>query len=105
VFYNSEWGSVCNVRQVDADVACHQLGYNRSAAVPTHTYEGESSRRWLNGLTCTGTEKSIAKCSNNGWLTSHCACATVICAVTELCKYISFFKVLHTSNENNCILM
>ena len=67
--YQGQWGAVCYVNwdKKDAHVICRMLGYKAADAAILYI-EGETSRRFLMyNVRCSGNEKSIAKCSHNGW--------------------------------------
>ena len=76
--YQGQWGTVCNSYLTgstwivswdknDAHVICRMLGYKAADAAILHI-EGETSRRMLiYNVGCSGSEKSIAECSHNGW--------------------------------------
>ena len=93
VEYNGEWGTVCdyNFGRTEADVACHQLGYNGSAAVYTHG--GGSGRVWMREVNCNGMETSLDQCYRRGWAVhygypcGHSRDVGIICAVNDICKY------------------
>ena len=74
MYYNGEWGNVCNDGWDlnDTEVVCTELGYG-PAITATHlyhmttTYNQNSEHVWLDELNCVGTEVTIANCSNGGW--------------------------------------
>ena len=75
VYYNGQWGSVCDDGWDlnDALVVCRQLGYSRAIDAKSHAFYGQGSGRiWLDDVTCYGTESSIADCSHNGWGDHNC---------------------------------
>ncbi|RDD45648.1 Deleted in malignant brain tumors 1 protein [Trichoplax sp. H2] len=65
IFHNGVWGSICTSNDDSiAVMACKQLGYSvgykRSYCCD---YSGPSRKIWINTMTCTGSESSIANCS------------------------------------------
>ena len=77
VLYDGQWGTICDDGWDinDARVVCRQLGFSDAirplfgSQVPPG-----SGRIWLNGVSCTGREENITKCSHNGWKyhNNHC---------------------------------
>ena len=66
VNYNGEWGTVCDDGwdDTDAGVVCKQLGFGSSG---TRTYFGQGSGSiWLDSVTCTGSESTLASCGHLG---------------------------------------
>ena len=74
VYYNGEWGFVCNDGWDlnNTKVVCTELGYG-PAITATHPYHltsglGVSSKHtWLDEVNCVGTEMTIANCSHGEW--------------------------------------
>ena len=76
VYYNGEWGTVCDDRWDlnDAQVVCRQLGFGLALAARTMSYYGQGSGEiWLDNVNCIGTELTIENCSHNGWGIENCA--------------------------------
>ncbi|XP_015774717.1 PREDICTED: deleted in malignant brain tumors 1 protein-like [Acropora digitifera] len=87
VYYNGEWGTVCDDSWDinDAHVVCRQLGFS-SAAYRYHSahYGQGSGRIWLDNVGCQGGEVSLSSCSHNAWGNHNCGHgedASVACAV------------------------
>ena len=75
VYYNDEWGTVCDNGWDfdDAQIVCRQLGYGPPIAVRGEAYYGQGSGQiWLDNLNCNGNESTIAKCSHAGWGMHDC---------------------------------
>ena len=75
VFYNGKWGTICDYSWdlQDADVVCHQLGYNGALSAPGDAVFGQGTGQiWLNRVSCYGYEKSISQCSHQGWGVKNC---------------------------------
>ncbi|XP_013392401.1 lysyl oxidase homolog 2 [Lingula anatina] len=76
VFYNGEWGTVCDdaFADVDAQVVCRSLGLPFSNAMQhqsAHFGQGTGSIM-LDNVECQGDEMEIAVCTHNGWLSHNC---------------------------------
>ncbi|NXN91310.1 DMBT1 protein, partial [Rhinopomastus cyanomelas] len=75
VFYNNEWGTVCDdswdLR--DAAVVCRQLGCGEAIAAPASSRFGLGAGPiWLDEVGCTGEEASISECPSESWGTHNC---------------------------------
>ena len=86
VSYNDEWGTVCdNNWDIDnAYVVCRSLGYLAARYYYSGARYGQGvGHVWLDQVYCTGTESTIADCSNTqGWgnnLCTHSQDAGVVC--------------------------
>ncbi|XP_046846325.1 uncharacterized protein LOC124440043 [Xenia sp. Carnegie-2017] len=75
VFYNGEWGTICDDSWdlKDAEVVCRQLGYDYavSALQGSHVPDGRG-RIWLDNVRCVGNENNISSCSHRGWGSHNC---------------------------------
>ena len=86
VNYNGEWGTVCDDGwdNTDAGVVCRQLGFGSSGrAIGLAGFGQGSGPIWLNSVTCTGNESTLASCGHLGVgvtrKCSHSEDASVIC--------------------------
>ena len=69
VNYNGEWGTVCDDGwdDTDAGVVCRQLGLGSSGiAIGSAGFGQGSGPIWLDGVTCTGNESTLASCGHLG---------------------------------------
>ena len=69
VYYNGEWGTVCDDGwdDTDAGVVCRQLGFGSSGtAIGSAGFGQGSGSIWLNGVSCTGGESTLASCGHIG---------------------------------------
>ena len=69
VNYNGEWGTVCDDGwdDTDAGVVCRQLGLESSGtAIGSAGFGQGSGSIWLDSVTCTGTESTLASCGHLG---------------------------------------
>ena len=76
VYYQNQWGTVCDDfwDLNDANVACRQLGLGAAtAALSFSTFGQGSGNIWLDNLRCGGTEDCLGNCTHNGWGVHNCA--------------------------------
>lgn len=89
VFFNEEWGTVCDTAWdvSDASVVCRQLGFNRAVRplLGDEVPNGEG-RVWLDYLLCNGNEDNIHDCPHSGFgeilgrCADHSQDAGVVCS-------------------------
>ena len=76
VKYNGEWGTVCDDGwdDTDAGVVCRQLGFGSSGTAIRSAGFGQGlGPIWLDSVTCTGNESTIASCGHLGLnITRYC---------------------------------
>ena len=76
MYYNYRWGTVCDDGwdDTDAGVVCRQLGFGSSGtAIGSAGFGQGSGSIWLNIVTCTGNESTLASCGHLGvGVTSNC---------------------------------
>ncbi|KFV81325.1 Deleted in malignant brain tumors 1 protein, partial [Struthio camelus australis] len=75
VFYNHEWGTVCDDSwdMNDAMVVCRQLGCGMALSAPGSARFGWGSNRiWLDDVSCTGTETDFSECKAKSWGIHNC---------------------------------
>ena len=69
------WGGICDDEwdEVEAKVACRELGFGRSIG-PTHSSQfGYLARKvWMDNLYCYGTEKNLTESHFDGWGVHDC---------------------------------
>ena len=66
MYYNGEWGTVCDDRwdSAEAIVVCRQLGFYSSVrAYGSARYGQGAGPIWLSRLSCIGNESSLTDCS------------------------------------------
>ena len=77
VNYNGEWGTVCDDGwdDTDAGVVCRQLGFGSSGtAIGSAGFGQGSGSIWLDSVTCTGSESTLASCGHLGiGVTRNCS--------------------------------
>ena len=80
VNYNGEWGTVCDDGwdNTGADVVCRQLGFGSSGRAIYRAYlsgfDQGSGSIWLDSVTCTGSESTLARCGHLGvGITRNCS--------------------------------
>lgn len=73
---SGQWGTICddNFDDLDATVACRQLGYASGRAVFMHegVFSQGSGNIWLDEVGCRGTESRLDRCGSSGWGTHNC---------------------------------
>ena len=100
VFYNGEWGTVCDNLwdNLDAKVVCRQLGFSDAGAMATvnaHFGQGSGSIP-IDRSRCTGTETSLDQCKlrmGRQYCNTHAKDAGVICG-NKTGKCVSNISVL-----------
>ncbi|XP_063406054.1 neurotrypsin-like [Mytilus trossulus] len=73
IYLNRVWGTVCEHEfdDIDAAVACRQLGYRTGKAIRYGLIYDGTGPIWLNSLRCNGTESKLTDCSNSD--TNYCS--------------------------------
>ena len=67
--YYYQWGTVCDDGwdDTDAGVVCRQLGFGSSGtAIGSAGFGQGSGSIWLDSVTCTGSESTLAECGHLG---------------------------------------
>ena len=76
VYYNGEWGTVCDDGwdNTDAGVVCRQLGFYYSSvrAYGSAQYGQGKGPIWLSRLSCVGNELSLFECNQLNVATKNC---------------------------------
>ena len=76
VYYNGEWGTVCDDfwDLNDAQVVCDELNLGKAAAAIHRAFYGRGSGQvWIDNLDCAGTEETIRNCTHRGWGIEDCS--------------------------------
>ncbi|NXI44030.1 LOXL3 oxidase, partial [Galbula dea] len=76
VFYNEEWGTICDddFTLANAHVLCRHLGFVAATGWAHSAKYGRGiGRIWLDNVNCAGGEKSIGDCKHRGWGNSDCS--------------------------------
>ena len=75
VFYEGEWGTVCDDYWdiTDANVVCRQLGFSGASDVSIEAGFGEGvGATLLDDVQCTGNEERLEDCPSGGWRDENC---------------------------------
>ena len=75
VLYSGIWGTICSDYWdlQDAEVVCHQLGYDGALRAVSNAAFGQGTRQiWLDDVQCVGNERSISHCSHSRWGAHNC---------------------------------
>ena len=75
IYYNGEWGTVCDDGwdYADATVVCRQLGYYSAArAYRSARYGPGTGSIWLSRLSCFGNESNLTDCHQLSVGTKNC---------------------------------
>ncbi|NXV83757.1 LOX3B oxidase, partial [Atlantisia rogersi] len=76
VFYNEEWGTICDddFTLANAHVLCRHLGFVAATGWAHSAKYGKGvGRIWLDNVNCAGSEKNIGNCKHRGWGNSDCS--------------------------------
>uniref|UniRef100_A0A669BPR8 SRCR domain-containing protein n=1 Tax=Oreochromis niloticus TaxID=8128 RepID=A0A669BPR8_ORENI len=86
VYHSNSWGTVCDDGWdlSDAEVVCRQLNCGSALEVPPSAHFGAGTGQiWLDHVTCSGNESSLAECQHSGFGSNTCEHgqdAAVICS-------------------------
>ena len=90
IFYQGEWGTVCDDlwELQDARVVCRQLGFpNAERAVSaTDFFSTGDGPIFFDDVGCSGSESQLSDCSHRGWNVNNCGHsedAGVFCATSS----------------------
>ena len=90
VYYNGQWGSVCDDGwgNTDAAVVCRGLGYGSTGTARCCGIFGYATTGyWLDNVACKGTEYNLGKCTHRGYgVIGYCSSsetAAVVCSSRE----------------------
>ena len=76
VYYNSQWGTVCDDGwgSSDATVACRQMGFDSVSDSDSSLFGSGTyfQRIWLDDVECSGSESRLIDCSHAGIVIQDC---------------------------------
>ena len=114
VYYNGQWGTVCDDGWDlnDAQVVCRELNFGTAIAARYNAYYGQGiGPIWLDDLKCTGVELTIKNCAHTQWGIHNCKHrddAGIQCSAPSKRKFIHTYVCYFNSNIRNyhaCIAM
>ncbi len=76
VFYNGQWGTVCDDGWdiTDAHVVCRQLGFSEATNASQSAHFGEGTGQILmDDVNCVGNEQKLQDCAFDGWGSNDCS--------------------------------
>ncbi|EFJ51925.1 hypothetical protein VOLCADRAFT_56289 [Volvox carteri f. nagariensis] len=75
VLHNGGWGTVCldNFTDLEASVACRQLGFAAGGVAPVLQYGAGRGSVWMDSVRCRGAEARLADCRFDGWGWTDCS--------------------------------
>uniref|UniRef100_A0A3P9CX36 SRCR domain-containing protein n=1 Tax=Maylandia zebra TaxID=106582 RepID=A0A3P9CX36_9CICH len=86
VYHSKSWGTVCDDGWDlnDAEVVCRQINCGSALQAPRSAHFGAGTGQiWLDHVTCSGNENSLAECQHSGFGSNRCEHgqdAAVICS-------------------------
>ena len=101
--YKGIWGTICDDSWDlnDANVVCHQLGYNGALVAFHNAAFGQGTGQiWLDDVQCVGNETLISHCNHLGWGVHDIYCrssddAGVVCQPLGKKLLSQFFLLLN----------
>lgn len=75
VFYNGQWGTVCDDQWDinDAHVVCRQLGFPKASQAYCGATHGQGTGPiWISNLACSGSESHLFDCRHSGCGNNRC---------------------------------
>jgi len=74
LFHDGEWGSVCSdlFSESAAKVVCGQIGLLGGKLLKKGSFPIGYGKIWMDNVVCTGNERKLWGCKNNGWGTHNC---------------------------------
>ena len=102
VFYQGEWGTICNGYWDMRDVAvvCRELGFkDAKTALPESQVSDGSGKIWLDNVDCTGSEQNLSSCFHTEWGINDCThdVSGVECSSTGKVSVLARFIYLHAN--------
>ena len=106
VYYNGEWGTVCDDGwdTADATVVCRQLGFHSSVrAYGSARYGQGTGPIWLSRVSCFGNESSLFECAQLNVRTKNCTHSDD--AAVQCGYYSSHDRVRRKYLVNLCLIL
>ena len=104
IYYNDEWGAVCDDRfgAEEVAVAVRQLGFADGLQVPNRLPTPSSLKIWLDDVSCTGSESRLNECSSSPIGVHNCYVflESVVLSVTAASSTtLRFLRAEHGDSE------
>ncbi|XP_052086361.1 neurotrypsin-like isoform X2 [Mytilus californianus] len=97
-----EWGTVCHdyFNNIDAGVACKQLGYCTGTVLPSKHVDDGNGTIWLDNVDCVGSEEKLINCSYDSYLTNcgHQNDVGIRCFIT--CPVQGHLRIADSAQEH-----
>ena len=78
IYYNGQWGTVCNYGwdDIDASIVCKQLGFGSSgtAILDVQVYGPGTGRVLLSNVMCSNNDTTLSSCAHLGVGIAACRC-------------------------------
>ena len=105
MYYNGEWGTVCDDGwdTADATVVCRQLGFYSSVrAYGSASYGQGTGPIWLSRLSCFGNESNLFECAQLNISTKNCTHSD---DAAVQCGYYRVDRVRRKYLVNSCLIL
>ena len=105
VYYNGEWGTVCDDGwgTADATVVCRQLGFYSWVNAYRSAYYGQGTGPiWLSKLSCFGNESNLFECAQLNSSTKNCTHSD---DAAVQCYYYGRHRIRRKYLVNSCLIL
>ena len=116
VYYNGEWGTICDDAWDidDAKVVCRQLGFQVALQAYSGATHGEGTGPiWIDDVACSGSESHLYDCRHRGWGNHDCThsrdvsvkCASNVRLGGMVQTTMAGSKFITTDNGARCVMI